>query len=148
MWGGASADAIIIRTPAGVSPLIFSDPTSTTRTVTSTATSDPVGGPICTGGAVSKEVCRVEIDATGQTVRYDNHIVYNLVKAHQADAVPVFARGNSGGPVYTSIGSSGAQARGIVSAFQYVDGIARYNLGWYSSMRYITPELGVTVKTP
>jgi hypothetical protein len=147
MWGGANADAVLIRTPGGNTNTIFADPTTPYRSVSSVAASDAQNDVVCTGGAVSKEVCNVNVDRTGQSVTYNNHTVHNLVRAHAVNGQKAFCPGNSGGPVYTGTGGTGGiAARGLVSAYFIDNGVTRCDIGWYSAIRYITSGLGVSVR--
>lgn len=136
-------DTLLIQA-SGANGVIWSDPTSVTRTVTSVASSDPVNGLICTDGYTNREVCSVKIEKTNQNVTYSingvNTTVTNTVYACQASNKNAFSPGDSGGPVETTIGSGQSEARGEILA--YVVG-SEY-CGWYLPERYVESDWGVT----
>jgi hypothetical protein len=76
---------------------IFSDPTSTSRRVSSVATSDPIGTLLCTDGYTDREVCNVKVMAIGQVVTYNGATVTGLVQAKQTQGKKAFSPGDSGG---------------------------------------------------
>jgi hypothetical protein len=136
-------DTMIIQA-SGANGVIWSDPTSVTRTVTAVASTDPVNGLICTDGYTNREVCSVKIEKTNQNVTYAingvNTTVTNTVYACQTSSKNAFSPGDSGGPVETTIGSGQATARGEILA--YVVG-SEY-CGWYMPERYIESDWGAT----
>jgi hypothetical protein len=137
-------DTMVIEV-SGANGVIWSDPTSIDRTVTGVASTDPVGGLICTDGLTNREVCSVKIEATNQTITYDINgeltKVTNTVYACQTSSKNAFSAGDSGGPVETTIGSGSTTARGEVLA--YASGAAY--CGWYMPERYIESDWGAKV---
>jgi hypothetical protein len=123
---------------------IWSDPTSTDRAVTGVASTDPIGGLICTDGLTNREVCSVKIEATNQTITYSingtSTTVSNTVYACQTAGKAAFSAGDSGGPVETTIGSTDTTARGAVLAYT-----GDAHCGWYMPERYIESDWGATV---
>lgn len=137
-----SMDAEIIPVSSN-SPYIWSDPTSTTRHVTGTSSSDPIGTLLCTDGMTDREVCSVKILAGGQTVNYDGVAVQGLVAAQQTSHAAAFSAGDSGGPVEATSGSTSATAFGMIEARNTSD--ASY--GWYMPTRTLISYWGITVLT-
>jgi hypothetical protein len=137
-------DTMLIK--ASSAGTVWSDPNSTERSVTSVASSDPVGGLICADGAISREVCNVRINSTGQSVTYvingTNTTVKNLVYACQQSGNAAFQSGDSGGPVETTVGSDQSIARGEILA-----GNGNISCGYYLPERYIVSDWGATVLT-
>lgn len=123
---------------------IWSDPTSANRLVVGVASTDPVGGLICTDGYTNREVCSVKILSTNQNVTYmingTSTTVSNTVYACQSKSGAAFSGGDSGGPVETTIGSSETTARGAVLAMVIGDSYC----GWYMPERYIESDFGAT----
>lgn len=122
---------------------IFSDPTSTSRRVSSVATSDPIGTLLCTDGYTDREVCNVKVMAIGQVVTYNGATVTGLVQAKQTQGKKAFSPGDSGGPVGATSGSDVIAAYGMIEA--YAD--STFSLGWYMPARFIQQDMGVKVKT-
>jgi hypothetical protein len=121
---------------------IFSDPTSTTRTVTGVSTNNPVGGLVCTEGYTDREVCSVKIYAISQTVTYDGQLVYGLVKGVQTAGKNAFSAGDSGGPVGSTTGTNKIRAYGMLIARVTSDP----SQGWYMPATSVEDRMGVTVK--
>jgi len=137
-------DTMLIQ--ASSAGTVWSDPNSTERSVSSVASSDPVGGLICADGAISREVCNVRINSTGQSATYvingTNTAVKNLVYACQQAGKAAFETGDSGGPVETTVGSSQSIARGEILA-----GNGNLTCGYYLPERYIVSDWGAVVLT-
>ncbi len=84
------------------------------RSVISVAQVDPIGGLICTDGALSGEVCAVKIKSTDNCAQAEgNHVTCHLVEGFR-EAINVAQPGDSGGPVETTIGQTGTEARGEI----------------------------------
>jgi hypothetical protein len=137
-------DTMLIQ--ASSAGTVWSDPNSTERSVTSVASTDPVGGLICGDGAISREVCNVRINSTGQSATYNingtNTTVKNLVYACQQAGKATFQVGDSGGPVETTVGSGQSIARGEILV-----GNGNITCGYYLPERYIVNDWGATVLT-
>jgi hypothetical protein len=122
----------------------WSDPVSTDRAIVGVDSTDPIGGLICTDGLTNREVCSVEIDATGQTINYyfngTTRTVYNTVYACQTSGAAAFSGGDSGGPVETTIGSYETNARGEVLA-----NTGDAHCGWYYPEYLLADYWGMSV---
>jgi transposase len=118
--GTSGKDAGKIVNAASVDGDIWSNPTSTSRTVAKVAPSDPTGGLICTDGLTNLEVCSVKFESINQDVTYDingvSTTVTGTVYACQTAGKAAFSGGDSGGPVETTLGSTSATARGEILA--------------------------------
>ena len=150
LFGTTSSLTYVGRDDSQVIPVtsnsarIFSDPTSTTRTVAGVALSDPIGTLVCTEGYVDKEVCSVRIDAIGQTVTWtgDGHTTTGLVAAHQTAGKLAFSGGDSGGPVGATSGSTSIYAYGMLVGRV----LANPSIGWYVPARVVQVDMGVSIK--
>jgi hypothetical protein len=123
---------------------IWSDPTSANRRVVGVASTDPIGGLICTDGYTTREICSVQIVSTNQNITYTingtSTTVTNTVKACQTGGKTAFAGGDSGGPAETTIGSSETTARGAILAVV----VNSPWCGFYMPERYIESDFGAT----
>ena len=137
-------DTLLLQTSDN-NGVIWSDPTSVTRTISGVASTDPINGLICTDGLTNREVCSVKIESTNQNVSYaingQTTTVTNLVYACQTAGKSAFSGGDSGAPVETTIGSGQATARGGLLA----NGGGNASCGWYLPERYVESDWGVTV---
>jgi hypothetical protein len=147
-YGWAADHDVVVIPVAAVGGWIWSDPTSTDRQVVNVATSDPVGGLICTDGLSDREVCSVKIESVDQSLTYTINgsptKVVNAVYACTTTGDSAFSGGDSGGPVETTLGSSETNARGEVIAHVVVNGVAENNCGWYMPQRYMDSGNGWT----
>ncbi len=127
--GNVDVEVYNVSSNAGI---VWADPTTSTRSVTSRSSGDPVGTLLCTDGEVSREVCKVHITRIGP-VTYDGKTLMGQVYCESLTYAPAFSLGDSGGPVYAANGSTQAQAFGMVVA--QITG--RNDEGWYTPQRYI-----------
>lgn len=141
-FGGSMDGELIPLSSNGA--VVWSDPTSTSRTVTALAAGNTVGALVCTDGAVDREVCSVRIDSTGNSVTYGGQTITGLVGAHQTSGRAAFTPGDSGGPIETTSGSSQSIAQGMLEAV--VNGTG-YSQGWYMPARTVDSYFNVFVKT-
>jgi hypothetical protein len=140
---GRQQDSMVIPVTSN-SATIFSDPTSTTRSVTAIApTTVPVGTLVCTDGVTDREVCSVKITALNQDVTYSGTTVTGLTKGHQTAGKAAFSAGDSGGPVGATSGSNKITAYGIINARVTTD--ASY--GWFTPAWRLMQDTGTTIKT-
>jgi hypothetical protein len=120
IWSYDNAEDTVIVNAASVDGDIWSNPTSTSRTVAKVAPSDPTGGLICTDGLTNLEICSVKIESINQDVTYNingvSTTVTGTVYACQTAGKAAFSGGDSGGPVETTLGSTSATARGEILA--------------------------------
>lgn len=144
IYGFDTSNDTLLISASSAGDFIWSDPNSTDREVTGVASTDPVSGLICTDGLTNREVCSVQIEATGQNVTYtingESTTISNTVYACQTAGKAAFSAGDSGGPVETSLGSTAATARGAVLAYT-----GDAHCGWYMPERYIESDWGATV---
>jgi hypothetical protein len=136
-------DTVIIG-PTSASGAEWADPVTPTRDITAVASTDPIGGVICTDGLTDREVCDVDIKATGQDITYSingsNTTVSNTVYACQANDKAAFSPGDSGGPAETTIGSTETHARGEILAHT-----GDSHCGWYYPERYVERDWAMSV---
>jgi hypothetical protein len=144
MWyGNRNVDFEDIRVSSGATlPYIWADPNAYTRLVKTYATTDPIGGLICTDGTVDREVCNVRIYYNYQTDCYANQCTYDTVDATQLNGRAAFSSGDSGGPVETPLSSSTTEARGVVISHRNTPATR----GNYTPIRFIL-ALDFTLQT-
>jgi hypothetical protein len=103
------------------------------RNVTAAATTDPISGKICADGSYTAEVCGVNIDFTGRCVKFSDGVTTcGLVVAHKT-AVTVSVDGDSGGPIETTLGATGSEARGEI-----IGGTDLNQIVYYTPIRFIS----------
>ena len=122
---------------------VWSDPTSSNRVVTGLASTDTVGAMVCTDGTTDREVCTVSIISTNQSVSYDSQTITGLVYGYQGSNRKAFSKGDSGGPVETTSGSSATIAQGMIEA----NLIGAEWRGWYMPARTVDSYFNIFVKT-
>lgn len=127
--GNVDVEVYNVSSNAGI---VWADPTTSTRSVTSRSSGDPVGTLLCTDGEANREVCQIHITRIGP-VSYDGKSLPAQVYCESLTYAPAFTEGDSGGPVYAGNGSTQAQAFGMIIA--HITG--HDDEGWYTPQRYI-----------
>lgn len=98
---------------------------------------------VCTDGTTDREVCAVSIISTNQSVSYDSQTITGLVYGYQGSNRKAFSKGDSGGPVETTSGSSATIAQGMIEA----NLIGAEWRGWYMPARTVDSYFNIFVKT-
>ncbi|MDQ2839126.1 MAG: hypothetical protein M3Y42_17000 [Actinomycetota bacterium] len=117
------------------------------RVVTSVATTDPIGGLICQGGAFTNDsagtqlLCNLKITAGPMCLHFDDDNLttcglYSAINANDGSA-QVVQEGDSGGPVETTSGSTAAVARGEIVGGEGAVEIGHDNNLLYLPMRVV-----------
>jgi len=134
-------DGAAIHTLGG-SDDVWADPTSAKRDITGSSLGDAIGVKVCYDGAVTLESCDAKIIATDLCLNYGAlphgapaTYVCHLVKTNGVHA----GSGDSGGPVYTTTGSTQANATGIMSGYS-----SSFNT--YTPIRIITTAWNLKVR--
>ena len=142
-YGNSQLDTELMSTDPGASKIYSSGTgaSTLTRVVKGHSTTQPVGGLVCTGGYVDSEKCNVRIDNPNVTDCYSGQCTQNTVLAHQQNGQAAFSPGDSGGPVYTALSTTGANAYGLIIAHR--DGDNSY--GAYQTITSILQYTGATL---
>lgn len=113
---GGSVDAELYQVTSNRG-IVWADPTTGYRSVTSRSTANVPGTLLCFDGETDREVCSVRIVGPA-SVTYDGKTVHNQVYAVQINGKAACSAGDSGGPVYAGKnGSLEAQAFGMIVAY-------------------------------
>jgi hypothetical protein len=87
---------------------------TTVRSVVAVASSDPIGGLICTDGSVAGEVCGVRIDAVNQCITFSDGVTTCHLVTSSRSGATISLPGDSGGPVETTLPTGSTEARGEI----------------------------------
>ena len=153
--GGTDTEILETAYHGGSSAVVWTGiPSSTTRSVVSNWSTNPVGDQICNSGAYSGRVCGATITNNNTCIYVDG--VYKCHLIHAVNSAHAIANetGDSGGPVFRYIGS-GLYGTGIVSASSTADERScQYNTNqecfwdiYYTAMDSALSEYGAKINT-